>query len=105
MTVAFKNKKPILVSPAALRQAGFKSGQELEVRVSSGAITILPKLPITDEEYTAEQRRTIDAQLSEGLADINAGRVRGPFATHTEFIASLHNEAKKLSRKRVKRSV
>ena len=105
MTVAFKNQKPIVVSPAALRQAGFKSGQELEVKVSIGAITILPKLPPNDEEHTAEQRRKIDAQLAEGLADIKAGRVRGPFGTHAEFIASLHKETRKLSRKRVKRPV
>lgn len=50
------------------------------------------------ETHAPEQRRIIDAQLGEGLADIKAGRVRGPFSTHKEFIASLHLEAKKLSR-------
>ena len=105
MTVAIKNKPPVVVPAAALRQAGFKRGQELEFRAAGGVITIVQKPPSADDEYTPEQRQTIDAQLTEGLADIKAGRVRGPFATHAEFIASLHKETKKLNRKRAKRSV
>jgi len=105
MTVAIKNKPPVVVPAAALRQAGFKRGQELEFRAAGGVITIVQKPPSADDEYTPEQRQTIDAQLTEGLADIKAGRVRGPFATHAEFIASLHKETKKLNRKRAKRSI
>ena len=48
------------------------------------------------EEHTTEQRRTIDAQFAESEEDIKHGRIFGPFATHKEFIASLHKEAKKL---------
>ena len=106
MTVAVKNnnKGPLVVPPAVRRQARFKSGQELEFRASGGVITIIPKLPNADDEYTPEQRRIINAQLAEGLAGIKAGRVHGPFATHKEFIASLHKEARKLSRKKATRS-
>lgn len=104
MTVAVKNTSPVVVPEAALRRAGFKRGQELEVKVSGGVITILPKLPNADDEYTPEQRKAIDAQLAEGLADIRAGRVRGPFSTHKEFIDSLHKEAKRLNAKKTKRS-
>ena len=81
-------------SPAALRQAGFKSGQELEVRASGGVITIVPKLPSADYEYTPEQRRLIDAQLDEGLADIKGGRTHGPFNTADEKIAHMEAELK-----------
>ena len=65
MTVAVKNdnKTPLVVPPAVRRRARFKSGQELEFRVSGGVITIVPKLPAADDEYTPEQRRAIDAQL------------------------------------------
>jgi hypothetical protein len=35
-----------------------------------------------DDEYTLERREVIDAQLAEGLADIKAGRVHGPFSPH-----------------------
>jgi hypothetical protein len=58
-----------------------------------------PELPKADDEYTPKQRRIVDAQLAEGLADIKAGRVQGPFPTYKEFIASLHKEARKLSGK------
>ena len=106
MTVAVKNnnKAPLVVPPAVRREARFKSGQELEFRASGGVITIVPKLPKADDEYTPEQRAVMDAQLAEGLADLKAGRVHGPFSTHEEFIASLHKEARKLSRKKSKRS-
>ena len=105
MTVAIKNnnKTPLVVPPAIRRRARFKSGQELEFKVSGGVITIVPKLPTADDEYTPAQRRAIDAQLAEGLADIRAGRVHGPFTTHKEFIDSLHKEAKRLRAKKTKR--
>jgi len=45
-----------------------------------------PKLPAADDEYTQQQRRILDAQLAEGMADVRAGRVRGPFSTYEEFI-------------------
>lgn len=104
MTVAIKNKPPVVVPAAALRQAGFKRGQDLEFRAAGGVITIVQKPPSANDEYTPEQRRVIDAQLAEGLADIKAERVHGPFATHAEFIASLHKETRKLNRKKAKRS-
>ena len=104
MTVTVNNKTPLVVPPAIRRQAGLKSGQEIEFKVSGGVISIHPKLPTADGECTAEQRRLIDAQLADGLADVEAARVHGPFSTHKEFIASLHKEAKKLSRNKTKRS-
>ena len=104
MTVTVKNQSPLVVPSAVRRQAGLKSGQEIEFRVVRGVISIRPKLPAADDEYTPEQRRIVEAQLAEGLADIKAGRVHGPFATHKEFIASLHKEAKKLNRKKPKLS-
>ncbi len=105
MAVAVKNnnKAPLVVPPVVRRKARFRNGQELEFRASGGVITIVPKLRSADDEYTPEQRRAIDRQLAEGLADIKAGRVRGPFSTHQEFIASLHKEARKLSPRKTKR--
>jgi bifunctional DNA-binding transcriptional regulator/antitoxin component of YhaV-PrlF toxin-antitoxin module len=104
MTVTIKNKTPLVVPPSVRRQAGLKSGQKIEFKVSGGIISIHPKLPPVDDEYTPEERRVIDAQLAESLADIEAGRIHGPFATHKEFIASLRAEATKLSRKKTKPS-
>lgn len=91
MTVAVKNnnRTPLVVPPAVRRKAGFKSGQELEIRASGGVITIIPKLPTADDEYTPEQRRTIDARLAEGLTDIKAGRTLGPFDSADEMVAHM----------------
>lgn len=103
MTVTVKNKKPLVVPLAVRRLAGLKSGQEIEFRVSGSVITILPKLPAGDDEYTPEQRRIIDARLDQADEDIKAGRVHGPFSTHREFITSLHKETKKVNGRKTKR--
>jgi hypothetical protein len=36
------------------------------------------------------QRRTIDAQLAQGLADIKAGRTHGPLRTHRRTVDFPH---------------
>ncbi|MGA2185314.1 MAG: hypothetical protein ABSH47_20025 [Bryobacteraceae bacterium] len=97
MTVTVKNKTrtPLVVPPSVRRQAGHKNGQDLEFRVSGGVITILPRLPIADDEYTPEQRRLIDARLAEGLADIKAGRTFGPFDSADQMIAHMKTQVKK----------
>ena len=70
--------------------------QEAEGRSQkSGVITILPKLPSADDEDTPEQRRVIDARLADGLADIKAGRVYGPFDTADQMIAHMKVQLKK----------
>jgi hypothetical protein len=107
MTIAVKNnnKTPLVVPPGVLRKAGFKSGEELEFRASGGVITILPKLPSAEDEYTPEQRRAIDARLAEGLADIKAGRTYGPFNTADGMIAHMKAQIRKrASAKKEKRS-
>jgi bifunctional DNA-binding transcriptional regulator/antitoxin component of YhaV-PrlF toxin-antitoxin module len=105
VTVTVKNKTPLVVPPAVRRRAGLKSGQELEFKVSGGVITILPKLPMADDEYTPEQRRSVDAKLAEGLADIKAGRIHGPFSSADEMIAHVEARLKKrVSAKRAKRA-
>jgi bifunctional DNA-binding transcriptional regulator/antitoxin component of YhaV-PrlF toxin-antitoxin module len=96
MTVTVKNKAriPLVVPPSVRRKAGHKDDQDLEFRVSGGIITILPK-PSTDDEYTPEQRRVIDAQLAEGLADVKAGRTFGPFESADAMIAHMKARLKK----------
>jgi bifunctional DNA-binding transcriptional regulator/antitoxin component of YhaV-PrlF toxin-antitoxin module len=100
MTVAVKNnnKTPLVVPSAVRRKAGFKSGQELEFKASGGVITILPKLPTADDEYTPEQRRAIDAELDEA----EKGPFHGPFETADEMIAHIESQLK--GRVRAKKS-
>jgi bifunctional DNA-binding transcriptional regulator/antitoxin component of YhaV-PrlF toxin-antitoxin module len=105
MTVIVKNKTPLVVPPAVRRRAGLKSGDEVEFRVSGRVITILPKAPPADDEYTPAQRRAIDRGIAKGLEDIKHGRLQGPFSSHRDFIASLQEEARKLRGKKNRRSV
>ena len=66
MTVTLKDDAADLVVPARIRRrAGFKTGDQLEFKVSGGIISIVPKLESADSEYTAAQRRLIDARLKE----------------------------------------
>ena len=92
MTVTVKDKTPITVPDRVRRRAGFKPGDQVEFKVSGGVVTIVPKLPLSDDEYTPEQRRIIDARLRESEEDFKAGRSYGPFHTADEMIA--HMKAK-----------
>ena len=95
MTVIVDNRVPLIVPSAIRRRAGLKSGDRLEFKVSAGVITILPKVPLADDEYTAAQRRVIDRGVAKGLEDIRQGRVHGPFATADEAIEHLKEHARR----------
>ena len=51
----------------------------------------MQQLPRADDEYTPEQRRSIDAQLDEA----EKGPFRGPFNTAEEMIADMKSQLKK----------
>lgn len=55
------------------------------MKASGGVITIVPKLPNADGEYTPFQRRAIDARLAEAMKS----RTHGPFNTADEMIAHM----------------
>src|SRR5271157_6185891 len=103
MTVTVKSKTPLIVPPSVRRQAGLKSGQEIEFKVSGGVIRIVPKRPRTakrdPDELTPEQRRIIDAQIAPGLAEVRAGLTIGPFNTHREMMDYLHAAVEKAEAK------
>ena len=98
--------------PRRVRSAvGLIDGDLVEVRAVGKKIVITPQLVIdrsrfldTDNEYTPAQRRVIDARLAEGLADIEAGRVYGPFETHEAMMKSLRGHAGKGKSKTTKRA-
>jgi bifunctional DNA-binding transcriptional regulator/antitoxin component of YhaV-PrlF toxin-antitoxin module len=101
MTTVVKEKTGLTIPADVQHQAGFKAGDVVEFRVSGGVITILPKLPNADDEYTPEQRRSIDAQLDEA----EKGPFHGPFNTADEMIADIKGRLKKrAAAKKSKRS-
>jgi antitoxin component of MazEF toxin-antitoxin module len=91
MTATVRNRIGLTVPPSIQHQAGLKTGDVVEFKVSGGAITIVPKLPRADDEYTPEQRRSIDAQLDEA----EKGPFHGPFNTAEELIADMKIRIKK----------
>ena len=102
MTVNLKKKPPVVVPPAALRRAGFKRGQDLHFKASGGLISILPKAPFADGEYTPAQRRMIDARLKKAIEEVKHGQTAGPFDSVDEMIASLKRELRKSGTKKTK---
>jgi bifunctional DNA-binding transcriptional regulator/antitoxin component of YhaV-PrlF toxin-antitoxin module len=87
MTIAVKNKTPLVVPPAVRRRAGLKSGQEIEFKVC-----------------TLEQRRIIDAQLAQVLDDIKHGRTFGPFQTRREMFDFRHAQVKSAAKAGARKS-
>lgn len=49
MTVTLKNKSPLVVPNRVRREAGFKTGDRVEFKVSRGVVTIRPKPPATED--------------------------------------------------------
>jgi bifunctional DNA-binding transcriptional regulator/antitoxin component of YhaV-PrlF toxin-antitoxin module len=97
MTVTVKDRTPLTVPDQVRRRAGLKHGDEVEFKVSGGVINIVPKLPSAHDEYTAEERRVIDARLHEA----RKGPYYGPFETADKAIAFLRKEIR--SRKAARR--
>jgi len=104
MTVTVKNKTPLVVPDQVRRRAGFKSGDELEFKVSAGVVTIHPKAAVAEDEYTAAERRAIDRGIAKSEKEYREGRSFGPFDTHDAFIAALHRESAELRPRKTKRT-
>jgi hypothetical protein len=97
--------------PSRLRSlAGITDGDLVEAKFQRGRIVITPKLvvdrsafPDASGDYTPAQRRAIDKGIAKSEKEYAEGRSFGPFATHSEFIASLHQQASKVGTKKNKR--
>jgi bifunctional DNA-binding transcriptional regulator/antitoxin component of YhaV-PrlF toxin-antitoxin module len=99
MTVTVKsNRAALVVPPSVRRQAGIKTGDRLEFKVSRRVITIVAKPSTADDEYTPAQRRVIDREIAKGLEDIRKGRICGPFNTVEEMAASIEAYVKRSRR-------
>jgi AbrB family looped-hinge helix DNA binding protein len=110
-TARIQHKGQVTIPTSVRRKAGLSKGDLVNFAFQRGRIIITPKLVIdrsrftnADDEYTPEQRRVIDARLAEGLADIEAGRVYGPFETHEAMMKSLRGHAGKGKSKTTKRA-
>jgi AbrB family looped-hinge helix DNA binding protein len=98
VTITVKRKTQLSIPPSVQRRAHIKAGDKLEFIVSGGIITIIPKLPLADDEYTPRQRAIVNAQLAEGLEDLQTGRVSPRFETVDKMLASLKSGRKTAQR-------
>jgi len=97
MSLVKIQRKGQMTLPTRVRAAmGLTDGDLVDVKVSGRRIVITPtlvidrsKFPTADDDYTPAQRRIVEAQLAEGLADIRKGRVSPKFSTVDEMLASL----------------
>ena len=100
MTITLKNKTPLTVPDRIRQEAGLKSGDQVEFRVSGRVIRIVPKPPSADEN-TAAERRAIDRGIAQSRKEYQQGKNADPFDTADAFLADLHQENAKLdARKR-----
>jgi AbrB family looped-hinge helix DNA binding protein len=74
--VKVKTKGQVTIPTALRERIGLAVGDLLEASVEGNKITLTPKT-------------LIDRRLAEGLEDVKRGRVKGPFKTADELIASL----------------
>ena len=88
MTVTVKNKQDLVVPQRVRRQAGIKSGDRLEFRVSGGIISIIPGLPSANDQYTS----AAPGHRRPELAAARKGPYHGPFSTADEAITFLKKE-------------
>jgi AbrB family looped-hinge helix DNA binding protein len=87
--VTVKKKYQVVIPQSVRKQMGVAVGDILEAGVERGKITFTPK-------------SIVDRGIAESLAEFREGRSCGPFGTHKEFIASLHEEAKAVRAKKAK---
>jgi AbrB family looped-hinge helix DNA binding protein len=74
--VTVKNKYQVVIPRSVRDQIGIHIGDLLDARVERGKVTFSPK-------------SVVDRAIAEGLEDIRKGRVKGPFDTVDEMLASL----------------
>jgi len=98
MTTVVKRKTPIVVPESLRRRAGIKAGDRLEFKVSGGIISIIPKLPSADDEYTPAQRRAILAEIGEA----QKGPYYGPFETADAAIQFMRQQIRDRKKARTK---
>jgi hypothetical protein len=98
--------------PTKLRSlAGISDGDLVEAAFQRGKIVITrkrangnSKSASAGDEYTPAQRRAIDRGIAQSEKEYKQGRSFGPFATHEEFIASLHGQNPKPREKKIRHS-
>ena len=84
-------RRQVVIPKEIFDALGLRTGDFVELTRVKGTVVITPKKIVdADEVLTPEQKATIDARLSEGLRDLEEGRVHGPFASVEDMVRHLH---------------
>ncbi len=83
--VTIKNKYQIVIPAKARKEAGLNVGDFLKARVEKKGEIIFAAQTVVNREKWAH----LPKGIREGLADIRAGRVSGPFTTHEALMRHL----------------
>ena len=85
MTITLTEEIRRLLPPRVRRTAGFKAGDEVEVKAIGGVVTFVgkPSQKLPEDEYTAAQRREVKIEVKAA----RKGPYHGPFQTADEFAA------------------
>lgn len=75
--------RQVVIPKIIHKKLGLNPGDYLSVEMKEGQVIFTPQT-------------LIDKRLAEGLADLKAGRVYGPFDSARRLISSLQHESKKL---------
>jgi bifunctional DNA-binding transcriptional regulator/antitoxin component of YhaV-PrlF toxin-antitoxin module len=81
MTVTLKDTLQILVPQSLQRQAGFKLGDQLELRASRGVIMIVPK-PQQPSPFMSALRATQEEAKANGLDKLTMKQVNAQVAAY-----------------------
>ena len=85
MTALVKiQRKGQITLPTRMRSAlRVVEGDLVEASVQRGRIVWTPKVVIDPSQFPTADDEYTPARLAKGLADVKAGRVHGPFRTHS----------------------
>jgi AbrB family looped-hinge helix DNA binding protein len=93
-------RRQVVIPKEIFDALGLRTGDFVELTRVKGTVVITPKkLVDADEMLTPEQKAEIDARLSEGLQDLEEGRVYGPFESVESMVQSLHGTQSPQKRK------
>lgn len=99
MTIINVKSKYQIVIPSKVRKAaGIEVGDFLEAGFEKGKITLTPQAVI-DRKHLAH----LPKGVQEGLEDIRAGRMSGPFTTHEALMRHLKVATRRYHRSSSKR--
>ena len=97
--VAIKNKYQIVIPAKVRKEAGFEIGDFLKARVERKGEIVFSAQAVVNREKWAH----LPKGIREGLEDIRAGRVSGPFTTHKALMRHLKTAAQQYRRSSLKR--